>query len=80
MCEIGSNQRTVIFTLARFEPEAVSNLCALPELKGRIFLGASGDSPVLTVRLLNGEDPLALAKGFVARFAEFTEKLQSEPE
>ena len=78
--DVSQKQRAVVFTLARFEPEAVSAVCALPELKGRIFLGASGDSPVLTVRLLNGEDPLALAKGFVARFAEFTEKLQSEPE
>ena len=78
--DVSQKQRAIVFTLARFEPEAVSAVCALPELKGRIFLGASGDSPVLTVRLLKDEDPLALAKGFVARFAEISQRLQSEPD
>ena len=76
--DVSQHQRAVCFTLARFEPEAVSAVCARPELKKRAFLGASGDSPVLTVHLLTGEDPLKLAKAVVEQFAMAQERLQSK--
>ena len=72
--DVSQSQRTVCFTLARFEPETVSAVCARPELRKRAFLGASRDKPVLTVRLLKEEDPLRLAKGVVELFAAETEK------
>ena len=49
-------------------------VCARPEIKKRAALSASGDKPVLTVRLLKEEDPLKLAKGVVELFAAGTEK------
>ena len=67
--DVSQHQKSVCFTLAQFEPEAVSAVCAMPQLKKRAFLGASGDRPVLTVHLAQGEDPLQLAAAVVERYA-----------
>ena len=72
--DVSQSQRAVCFTLARFDPETVAAVCARPEIKKRAALSASGDKPVLTVRLLKEEDPLKLAKGVVELFAAGTEK------
>ena len=75
--DVSQHQKAVCFTLAQFEPAAVSAVCGVPALQKRTFLGASGDKPVLTVQLCSGEDPLKLAKGVVERFAAEMERLQS---
>ena len=75
--DVSQHQKAVCFTLAQFEPAAVSAVCGVPALQKRAFLGASGDKPVLTVQLCSGEDPLKLAKGVVERFAAEMERLQS---
>ena len=75
--DVSQHQKSVCFTLAQFEPEAVSAVCAMPQLKKRAFLGASGDRPVLTVHLAQGEDPLQLAAAVVERYALQRERLQT---
>ena len=75
--DVSQHQKSVCFTLAQFEPEAVSAVCAMPQLSKRAFLGASGDRPVLTVHLAQGEDPLQLAAAVVERYALQKERLQT---
>ena len=76
--DISQKQTNVCFTLARFEPEVISFLCASEAFHKRIFIGASGDHPVVTVRLVKGEDPLQLAKVFVNRYQARRRELQFE--
>ncbi len=77
--DISQKQAVVCFTLAKFEAEAVAQLCNAPEFRKRSFISASEGKPMVTVRLVQGEDPLRLAEGFVTRLAELCEKLQSSP-
>ncbi len=65
--DISQRQRELRFTLARFDPGAVSALCAQPEFARRSFVSAAGDRPVITVRQREGEDPLQLAAAFVKK-------------
>jgi transcription-repair coupling factor (superfamily II helicase) len=60
----------ILFTLRSIDFQAVSGICADPDLKKRVLFSA-GDTPRLTLRLLSGESPLKVCEAFVKKFAGF---------
>ncbi len=68
ICDITQKGRTVRFTLARFEFEAVSNLCGGETYRRRVFLSPNTEKPLLTLNLTPGENPLHAAEAFVSAY------------
>ena len=66
--EITQKDGSVLFTLAVMDFPAISAVCAEAAFKSRTFFSA-GKSPMLTVRLKKGEDPLKLSEQLVSRYA-----------
>ena len=76
--DIAQRQNVLIFTFAAFEMEIISALCMESEFKGRIFISASGDKPVLSLRVLKNEAPLPLSRAFVKKYRSLRETIQQE--
>ena len=74
--DITQKGQTLIFTLRTIDFAAVSGICADNTLKKRVLFSA-GDTPRLTLKLMNGEDPLKIAEHFVKKFASFGSEPQS---
>ena len=68
--DITQKGQTLIFTLRTIDFAAVSGICADDTLKKRVLFSA-GDTPRLTLKLAQGEDPLKIAEHFVKKFASF---------
>ncbi len=62
--EILQKQGKLHFTLRNLDFAVVSAICADPKLKDRVLFLA-GEKPVLTMKLLKGQDPLKAAEEFV---------------
>ena len=59
---------TVSVCFAGFDFAAISELCAKPAYKGRIFF-AAGDTPMVNLRLKKDEDPLKMTKSLIKDYA-----------
>ena len=66
--EITQKDGTVLLSLATMDFAAISACCAEAAFKGRIFFSA-GKTPMLSVKLKKGEDPLKLATQLVGIYA-----------
>ena len=60
----------VLFTLANFDFEAVTALCADPDYKNRIQFVATAKLPTLRLRLASGVDSLRQSKVFIQRYGK----------
>ena len=60
---------TVSVTFENFDFAAISEVCAKPLYKGRIFF-AAGDKPMVNLRLKKDEDPLKMTKGLIGHYQE----------
>ncbi len=69
--EITQKGNTVLFTLRSIDFQAVSGICADPQLKKRVLFSA-GDTPRLTLKLTSGDDPLRQCELFVKKFTAFS--------
>ncbi len=67
--DIKQKGRTIEFTLAKFEFEAVAALCGQAAYHKRIFLSPKSDKPLLTLKLAANESPLKAAEALVRDFA-----------
>ena len=72
--DISQKGRTVIFTLAKFEFEAVAAICGAVAYKKRVFLSPKTEKPTLTLKLAASENPLKAAETFVR---DYSASLQS---
>ncbi|MBQ3355904.1 MAG: transcription-repair coupling factor [Oscillospiraceae bacterium] len=63
--DISQKGRTVVFTLAKFEFEALAAICSSEAYKKRISLSPKTEKPVLTLKLAANENPLKAAEAFV---------------
>lgn len=66
--DISQKGRTVIFTLAKFEFEAVAAICGSEAYKKRIFLSPKTEKPLLTLKLAANENPLRASEEFVRAY------------
>ena len=60
----------VLFTLANFDFEAVTALCADPDYKARVQFVATAKLPTLRLRLASGVDSLRQSKVFIQRYSK----------
>jgi transcription-repair coupling factor (superfamily II helicase) len=60
----------VLFTLANFDFEAVTALCADPDYKARVQFVATAKLPTLRLRLASGVDSLRQSKVFIQRYGK----------
>ncbi len=63
--DIAQKGRTVVFTLAKFEFEAVAAICGAEAYKKRVFLSPNTEKPQITLKLAANENPLKAAEAFV---------------
>ncbi len=77
--EITQKGQTLLFTLRSIDFQAVSGICADPQLKKRVLFSA-GETPRITMKLAQGENPLRACEIFVKKFAAFTAPDTSRPE
>ena len=68
--DISQKSGSLLFTLGNLDFEAVSYICSDKGLKGRVLFSA-GENPYLSLRLVKGDDPLAAATQFVAKYAGY---------
>ena len=73
--KIEQKAETVSVTLEHFDFAAISEVCAKPCYKGRIFFGA-GEKPMVSLKLKKDEDPLKMTKTLVTHYKEC--RMQSE--
>ncbi|MBQ6430269.1 MAG: transcription-repair coupling factor [Oscillospiraceae bacterium] len=66
--DISQKGRTVVFTLASFEFEAVAAICGAETYKKRVFLSPKTEKPQLTLKLAPNENPLKAAEAFVREY------------
>ena len=69
--EITQRGQTVFFTLRSIDFQGVSGICADPQLKKRVLFSA-GETPRITMKLADHENPLKACEIFVKKFAAFT--------
>ncbi len=67
--DISQKGRTVVFTLAKFEFEAVAAICGSETYKKRVFLSPNTEKPQITLKLAANENPLKAAEAFVRAYA-----------
>jgi len=67
--DISQKGRTIVFTLAKFEFEAVAAICGAEAYKKRVFLSPKTDQPQLTLKLAANENPLKAAEAFVRDYS-----------
>ena len=77
--EITQKGQTLLFTLRSIDFQAVSGICADPQLKKRVLFSA-GETPRITMKLAQGENPLRACEIFVKKFAAFTAPDTAQPE
>ena len=70
---------SILFTLRSIDFQAVSGICADPQLKKRVLFSA-GDTPKLTLKLAAEENPLKVCEAFVKKFAAFSTPDTGNPE
>ncbi len=66
--DISQKGRTIEFCLKKFEFEAVAALCGLPAYQKRVYLSPKSDKPILTLKLLAGENPLKAAEELLKNY------------
>lgn len=71
--EITQKGNAVLFTLRSIDFQAISGICADPQLKKRVLFSA-GDTPKLTLKLEKSENPLRACETFIKKFTEFSIK------
>ncbi len=69
--EITQKAGTILFTLRSIDFQAVSGICADPQLKKRVRFTA-GDIPKLTLTLESGDNPLKVCEAFVRKFSAYS--------
>ena len=67
--EITQREGSISFGLAAMDFAAISACCSEAAFKGRIFFSA-GKTPVLSLKLRSGEDPLKLSEQLVGIYAQ----------
>jgi transcription-repair coupling factor (superfamily II helicase) len=70
--DITQKGKNILFTLRSIDFQAVSGICADPQLKKRVLFSA-GDTPKLTLALQSGEDPLKVCQAFVKKYAALSQ-------
>ena len=68
--DIKQKSGDILFTLVNLHFEAVSNLCASSEYKGRVQLVATAKEPTIRLKLAANVDSLRQAKVFISKFQE----------
>ncbi len=71
--EIGQKGMALNFTLAAFDLQRISCLCAQERYKGKLLFSA-GEKPYLSLKVKKGEDVLRLGERLVADYADTAEK------
>ncbi|HIR63748.1 MAG TPA: transcription-repair coupling factor [Candidatus Faecousia faecigallinarum] len=69
ICDIRQKGEEISFTLNALDFQQVSQICAGPKYKNRVFLSADTKKPTLRLTLPKGGDPLSQASEFVRQFS-----------
>lgn len=69
--DISQKGSSILFTLRSIDFQAVSGICADPDLKKRVLFSA-GDTPKLTLKLVSGDQPLRVCEAFVKKYIGFS--------
>ena len=69
--DISQKGGSILFTLRSIDFQAVSGICADPDLKKRVLFSA-GDTPRLTLKLQSGDQPLKVCEAFVKKYVAFS--------
>ena len=67
IAEISQKNSQILFTLRNLDFAVVSEICADPDCKGRVFFSA-GSTPMLALKLKAGQDPLKESRRFLEKF------------
>ncbi len=69
--DISQKNGQLQFTTASANLNAVSQVCAAQEFRGRLFFSPKSDKPVILLKLLPDDDPLKLAQRFVRQYRSY---------